>query len=230
MKKTKTSMIFLTVILSLMVASSAKSVSVQALTEANIAIVNPVTANNNFTFPGDTPIGTTFIANVTVSNANLLAVWQMNISWDPSILKINSASDATIPPDNVFGSYTDPTAAEITDSNLFWVVGIRATGPEYFNVTHGTLCQINFTIIKNGTGSPPLQCNIHFVLHGEHLFYTKLIDLDADLIPYTTTDSLFVIPEFSNIALLTIFLAMTVFAVAFGRKTLIGRRLRHTIC
>lgn len=229
MRKTRTAMIFLTVILSLIVASSAKSVSVQALTEANIAIVNPVTGNNNFTFPGDTPIGTTFIANVTASNVSLLAVWQINISWNPSILKINSTSDVTIPPDNVFGSYTDPTDADITNSNLFWVVGIKSTGPDYFNVTHGTLCQINFTTIKNGTGLP-VQCYIHVVLQGEHLFYTKLIDPDAILIPYTTTDSLFVIPEFSDIALLTIFLAMTVFAVAFGRKTLIGRRLRHAIC
>ncbi len=209
------------ILLSLIMAFSIKSVSAQ---DTTITLINPLSGNSTFAFPEDTPINSTFIANVTVADADFLSAWQINITWDPTLLKINSTDDLIIPSDNIFGAYPDPTEPEMTNSSVFWMVGITFGGPDYVNVTSGIVCQLQFTILQNGTGS----CNIHFVIQGENLFYTKLIDYDGELIDYTAEDGAYSIPEFNMNILVAIFLLMTLCAFAFGRKTLIGKRLRHT--
>ena len=193
---------------------------------AEIAIVNSETGSNEFTFPPETPVNSTFLANITVSNVDFLATWQINITWDPELLNISSAEDMILPPDNIFGEYTDPVGLTITSSSVFWVVGIKLEAPfEYVNVTQGTLCQINFTIIKNDT-ELPLSCNIHFVVAGEHPFYTKLIDLEGELIEYTPIDSSYtIIPELNNILMVSILLMSTAIAVIFSRKKLLKKHL-----
>jgi len=151
-----------------------------------IAVMNSKTGSNEFTF-SPTRINSTFIANVTVMNVLYLAGWQMNMTWDPTLLTINSTEDASIPADNIFGQYALPLGLTVTPSSMFWLAVILDAPINYVNVTYGTLCQIRFTILRNDTGGP-LSCNLHLVMEGEHSNYTLLGNSDAEAIPYTPID------------------------------------------
>jgi hypothetical protein len=199
---------------------------------ATIAVINPETGDNVFEFPPETPIGTTFIANITVFNVENLATWQINITWDGTIFNISkfdnsgdpTKSDIFLPPDNIFGEYADPVGLTVTGSSAFWVVSIKLGAPFETFSGSGTLCQIKFTVIRNDTGLP-LSCNIHFVVAGEHAFYTKLIDVEGELIPYTPQDANFtIIPEFHAYILPTLTAATTITAVLLNRKLRLNKR------
>jgi hypothetical protein len=159
-----------------------------------VSVVNPVNGGNSFTFPPETPINSTFVANMTVSNVTHLATWQINITWNPTLLRIVNTgynADISVPTANVFGAYADIINPTVNNyrGNAFQMVGIKSGGPAYVNVINGTLCQIRFTILKNGTGSPPLNCSIHIVTQSEYPIYTSLIDDMAEDIPYTPFDA-----------------------------------------
>ena len=157
--------------------------------ETIIAVINPETGENEFIFPHETPINSTFLANVTVMNASYLAGWQVNITWDPTLLKINSTNDVNVPTDNVFGEYALPLGLKITPDSIFWLATILDAPTNHVNVTDGTLFQIRFTIIGNGTVSQ--SCKIHLVTEGEHPNHTILGNAEAESIPYTTIDGVY---------------------------------------
>jgi hypothetical protein len=229
LKKTRIPITVTMLLLSFIMAFSIRSVSAQ---ETYLKIIDSETGESNFSFPPETPINTTFIANITVTDVSMLAVWQINLTWNPSMLEIAkvhlsgdpSLSDIYFPEDNVFGDYPDPTTPTYTPGMIFWVVGIKATAPfEYVDVTYGTLCQIKFTILKNDTGGE-LSCDMHFVLKGESPVYTKLIDLEGDLISYIPVDGSYVIPEFPTVILPVLFLITTLLALILRKKTLPEKR------
>lgn len=181
-----------------------------------VSVVNPVNGGNSFTFPPETPINSTFMANMTVSNVTHLATWQINITWNPTLLRIVNTgynADISVPSANVFGAYADITNPTVNNyrGNAFQMVGIKSGGPAYVNVINGTLCQIRFTILKNGTGSPPLNCSIHIVTQSEYPIYTSLIDDMAEDIPYTPFDA--------SYAMLPVQYALTLNIVGSGSVT-----------
>ncbi len=165
---------------------------------AELKILDPVDGDDLFHYTNNDPPPTAVdfplgyvIASVNVSNVELLATWQVNITWDPELLRIANVAqnaDMYVPTNNIFSpnqyDMTDPT---ITESSAFWVVSIKSP-PDYVNGS-GTLCQIKFNVTKVPTISENLTCNIHIIVFGEDLFYTKLIDPDALLIPYTAYDA-----------------------------------------
>jgi len=169
---------------------------VEAVTGPTVAVVNPLTGDNAFTFLAkNMPINSTFIANVTVANVTFLAAWQLNITWDSTLLEIRNTTlngDLYIPSDNIFGADADVVANDIGPGMAFWGAGIKTGGPDYVNVTYGTMCQIRFTVLKNDTGS---SCNIHIVVEGEDPIYTTLIHYDAYEIPYTPQDATYELVE-----------------------------------
>jgi len=195
---------------------------------ATLTIIDSETGESQIVFdPETTPVNTTFTINVTAANVDFLNSWQINITWDPTLLKVNSTEDATIPPDNVFGEHEEHFGLTITSSSLYWVCGIPSGAPmDYVNVTEGTLCQITFTIIRNQTDGL-LSCPIHFVLQGEHLFWTKLVDPDANNIEYTTQDGAFIIPEFPMNTLLIILLIATIYVLVLSKKIMLPRKPIH---
>ena len=161
---------------------------VKAVTGTTIAVVNPETGGNEFSFfTKNTLINSTFIANITVMNCSFLACWQINITWDPTLLNVTSMDDLLLPSDNVFGIYTDVVLKKIGNGTLFFAVGMQFGAPEYVNVTYGALCQIRFTIIRNDTGGP-LSCNIHFIVGDDLIIPTILVNPDAYRIPFTPQD------------------------------------------
>ena len=157
-----------------------------------IAIIKSETGDNEFTFLQETPVNSTFIANVTVMDVSYLAGWQVNITWDPTLLRINSARDVSIPSDNVFGDYAFPLGLKITHSSVFWLAVILNAPTNHVNVTSGTLYQVRFTIITNDTSARgSLSCDLHFVVEGEYSNHTILGDSDAEVIPYTPLDCMY---------------------------------------
>ncbi len=226
LKKTRIPITAVVLLLSFMIAFSIQSAAADATTYLKTIDIRD--GDTSFEFPASTPINTTFIANITVTDVYYLATWQINITWDPTLLKINSTDDLTIPPDNVFGEYVDgPFGLTIKPSSVFCVAGIKLGAPsEYINGS-GTLCQIQFTILKNDTGGP-LFCDIPFVLAGQNLFYTKLINPDADLISYETEDGYYIIPEFPMVILPLLFLITTLLALILWKKTSPEKRQRYS--
>jgi len=181
-------LIALTVIVIGLLGASLKVQGVQT-GETIIAVINPETKDNEFMFPHEAPINATFLANVVAINASCLAGWQVNITWDPTLLKINSPHDVNIPTDNVFGEHALPLGLQITPDSIFWLATILDAPTNHVNVTYGTLFQIQFTTVENSTISR--SCKIHLVIEGEHPNHTILGNAEAEPIPYTTLDGVY---------------------------------------
>jgi hypothetical protein len=167
-----------------------------------------------------------FTVNVTLTDTPFLAAWQLNITYDPTLLNITSTNHLILPADNVFGADADIVSNYLYEGSLFFAVGIKIGGPDYVNVTTGTLCQINFTIIKNDTDLP-LNCNLHFVTESENPMYTMLIDPSANEISVTFVDAGYtIIPEFSNALIMVSLLSTSAIVILlFQRKTWFRRRV-----
>jgi len=166
-----------------------------------IEILDPVEGDHLLNYTNNEPPPTELdypmgyvLVNVSVFDVLNLATWQINVTWDPTLLEIAlvnpscdpTLSDIYIPTDNIFNGWTDPTGLTVSSSSAFLVCGIKIGAPfDHFDGS-GTLCQIKFNVTKEP--SSDLSCTIHFVLAGENLFYTKLINPEADLITYTSED------------------------------------------
>jgi archaellum component FlaF (FlaF/FlaG flagellin family) len=168
-----------------------------------IKILDPIEGDTSLTYTKTNPPPTApgyplgyVLINVSVFNVVDLTTWQINITWDPTLLKIArvdpsgdpTKSDIFLPPGNIFGEYADPVGLTVTGSSAFWVVSIKLGAPFETFSGSGTLCQIKFNVTKTPTEGENLTTAIHFVVAGEHAFYTKLIDVEGDLISYTPQD------------------------------------------
>jgi len=207
-------------ILLLSLASIFPIASVKASSTTYVNVINPDTGNDDFIFPPETPIGTTFLANVTVTNVEMLAAWQLRLTWDPALLKIASSADIFLPVGHVFeGLDPDPVGLEIHNDvgYVFWIVGIGLGAPVDHYDGSGVMCQIRFTILKNLP--VPLSCDL--VLDRVTVgWYTTLVDPDANDIPFTEGNGNYVIiPEFPTTALLLTFLIITSVAAVLTKKT-----------
>jgi len=164
-------------------------------TATTLKIIDPVDGDTSFTYtitnPPPTesgyPLGYVLV-NVSVFDVANLATWQINITWDPTLLEIAVPEDIYLPPDNIFGDYADPVGLTITPSSVYWVVGIKLGAPFSSFTGSGTLCQIKFNVTKTPAEGETLTTLMHFVLAGEYPFYTKLIDPDGNLISYDPVD------------------------------------------
>jgi hypothetical protein len=154
-----------------------------------IAVIKPETGKNEFVFnQTKTYINQTFSANITITDVEDLGGWQLNLTWDPTLIKINTTDDMYRPADAVFGATANETKKEIGDGQMFWAVS-RGAGDPTFNGS-GTLGQINFTIVRNDTGGF-LHCGIHFVVEGEGPQPTKLVNGSREVIPYIPSDGIY---------------------------------------
>ena len=193
--------------------------------ETIVAVINPETSDNEFIFPHDTPINSSFLANVTVMNASYLAGWQVNMTWDSTLLKINSANDVNIPTDNVFGEHALPLGLKITPDSVFWLATMLDAPTNHVNVTNGTLFQIRFTSIGNGTVSR--SCKIHLVIEGEHPNHTILGNAEAEPIPYATLDGVYERLEAESFPTWTVIAIVAIVAAAI--LVYFARKYRHIL-
>ena len=184
-----------------------------------IAVINPETGNSEFVFPQTTPINQTFLANITITDVENLGGWQLNLTWDPTLLEIAVEDDIYRTPDMIFGATAIEMAKNIGLGKVFWACS-RGVGKPTFT-GDGILCQINFTILKNDTEGP-LTCPMHFDLVSS--FPTKITDFYGDPIAFTPQDGSYVIPEFPTTTLLAMFLIITMLAFLFQKKNWLKHR------
>jgi len=150
-----------------------------------VAVINPLTGDSNFRF-ADPALGTKFLANITITNVTRLAGWQLNITYDPTLLNISRSADMLLPSNHIFNGL-DPKASAKTINNTagyaMWACAIGPSSPtDHFNGS-GTICQIFFTIKKTPGEGETFSCNL--VLDKVGMFPTKLVDPDTGVIPFT---------------------------------------------
>ena len=165
---------------------------------STLKVLDPIQGDTSITFNNTNPPPTApnyplgyVLVNITVCDVTNLAAWQINITWNPTLLEIANKAlngDMYIPADNVFGSYADPIPPTITVSSAYFMVGIKLGAPFESISGTGTLCQIKFNVTKAPAENETLSCNIHFTQEGEYPMHTKLVDPDANTIAYTPED------------------------------------------
>ncbi len=114
-------------------------------------------ADNTF-YANETVPGDKFIVNATVVNVTDLATWQLNFTWDASLLDYVSISR---PADHVFSQCPHAMIAPlpiVSPGSVVW--GCTYINMPYwtFNGT-GTLCQIELEILKPAS-PPPATCDL----------------------------------------------------------------------
>jgi hypothetical protein len=150
-----------------------------------LAVINPITHDSNFKFSNLT-VGTKFLANVTIADVTRLSGWQINITYDPTLLSISNQADIFLPSNHIFNGL-DPRATAKTINNtagyVMWACAIGPSAPkDNFNGS-GVMCQIFFTVIKIPSEGEKLSCNL--VLDRLGTFPTSIVDPYADDIPFT---------------------------------------------
>jgi hypothetical protein len=170
--------------------------AVFAIPPTQLMMVDPVTGSSllNYTnndkppFTLDYPLGYVLV-NVSIADVEFLASYQLNITWDPTLLNLSKTADVISPSDNIFSPYADTVTTDVGIGTLFYAVGILMAGPPYVNVTYGTLCQIKFNVTKIPTPSENWTCPIHFVTQAEYPIYTMLVSVTPAEIPCTLVDA-----------------------------------------
>jgi hypothetical protein len=189
-----------------------------------ISIINPITGDSNFIFPSSTPVNSTFLANITITDVTGLAGWQLNLTWDPTLIKIKTTDDIyrNDTPTHyfaIFGLFGIETIKNVKPDKVYWAVSYGIGKPTFTG--SGILCQIKFTILRNDTGEP-LTCSMHFDLVSS--FPTKITKISGDPITFTPQDGSYVIPEFPTTTLLPLFLIITMLAFLFQKKNWLKHR------
>jgi hypothetical protein len=185
--------------------------------ETYVSVINPETGNSTFTLAPETPVNTTVVANITVTNVTDLIGYQVNLTWNPSLLKIASSSDVYLPSGHIFEGL-NPLWMPLNINNTVGYLG--ASCSRGFDVSEtftgsGTMFQVNFTTAKNGTADP-VCCGI--TLSDKGPFPTQLRKGPGEPIDFTPENGYYCIPEFPTIALPMLFLIATLIAFTFGKK------------
>lgn len=160
--------------------------------------------------------GTSFAVNITVTNAvNITQFIIQNITWNPSVLQVNTTSqivegpflknvDTTVfltkPPNNIQGRLPEITCITL---NLK-----KASG-------NGTLCTIWF--YAKAAGETQLSFSEA----------TYLLDIDQVIYPQVTNGTVTVIPEFPASMLLPLFLIVTTTITLIATTVRSRRRQGH---
>ena len=159
----------------------------EAASTTYVSVINPGTGDGNFLYTNlSPPAGGVFTVNITVTDVLNLAGWQVNVTWDPTLLSIAATADVFLPTDHIFNGL-DPAGAAPNINNVEgWVMWARAIGPsspsDHFDGSGRIMC-VNFTVIKAPSEGETLSCNL--VLDRAGIFSTTLVDLDANDISFT---------------------------------------------
>jgi hypothetical protein len=155
--------------------------------------------------------------NVTISVADVsnMFAWQVKITFDNNIIE---CANAFYPPDNIFASQqTSPVSPVIQNSSGYVLFGASLQGGAEGVNGGGKLCVLTF-VAKNGGTSP-----LNFSLTGTG--YSYLLDSDLNDIPTQFQNgTVNVVPEFSNVAIMITFVALSsAAAVLLRAKTRIQK-------
>jgi len=159
----------------------------EAASTTYVSVINPGTGDGNFLYTNlSPPAGGAFTVNITVTDVLNLAGWQVNLTWNPTLLSIAATADVFLPPDHIFNGL-DPQGAAPNINNVEGsVMWARAIGPsspsDHFDGSGRIMC-VNFTVIETPSEGETLSCNL--VIDRAGIFLTSLIDPDANDISFT---------------------------------------------
>jgi len=159
-----------------------------------VSVINPADGTTYFNYTNieppltDTgyPLGY-FIANITVTNVADLAGYQVNLTWDPSLLEIVSSSDVYLPGGHIFEGLNPMWMPPSIDNVVGYLGAVcsRGFGAATFTGS-GTMFQVKFNVTKVPGMGETLSCDLAFGLAGA--FPTVLKDSALQLIPFTPQD------------------------------------------
>jgi len=130
-----------------------------------LKVINPLTGDKWFNFTTNTKkVGDTFVINITVVEVTDLQCWQINFTWNASLLGFVSIKRPT---DHVFagsGKSMIAPAPKVEPGYVLWGCTYINADPYWtFNGT-GRLCQITLNITQPVEGLPETEvsCNLGF--------------------------------------------------------------------
>ena len=141
---------------------------------ATIAIINPLTGNENFIFyKGGLFYGASFKANVTIFNAENLEKCQIHLKYNSTLLK---CINITFPKETVFDNRT---SFKIVDNDHGFLIVNATVSSKYSPFNGNTIfCQLTFEIIKYPSLNSKLTSN--FTYDTENTF---LLNFQGEKIP-----------------------------------------------
>jgi hypothetical protein len=162
--------------------------------ETYVSVINPADGTTYFNYTNveppltDTgyPLGY-FIANFTVTDVTDLAGYQVNLTWDPSLLKIASSSDVYPPSGHIFEGLNPMWMPPSIDNVVGYLGAVcsRGFGAATFTGS-GTMFQVKFNVTKVPGMGETLSCDLAFGLAGT--FPTVLKDSAQAPISFTPED------------------------------------------
>ena len=181
-----------TLLLSLVIALPLAPVAAEPTTYLNVInanqyfrappINNPDTGWNTTWFnytnvekppnPANYPLGQLTV-NITVTDVSGLAGWQVNMTWDPTLLSLKAA-DLYFPSDHIMWDL-DPVTLVPKDVNnvigfFVWACAVGPSSPYPSFNGSGTLCVAKFNVTQEPSSS--LSCTLHLDTAG--IMKTKL--------------------------------------------------------
>jgi hypothetical protein len=154
-----------------------------------------------------------FRVNVTVENVENVALWQIYIEFNATILECLNVS---IPTENIFEGKTVIAPDPVIDNEKGTILYGATTFPPSGVSGSGTLCEIKFKSKVGGISQ------LHLVTYEEELnktFCTKLEDPEGTRIMYTTTDGeITVVPESIVVLAVPALIIVTIATLILKRK------------
>jgi len=155
-KKLKTGLSMSIVVMFLLGMLITMPLPANAISDTYVSVINPATGDKwfNYTNVAPPPNATGYplgyvLVNITVTNVTGLAGWSINLTWNPTLLKIASAADVYLPTDNIFAGLNPFETGKIIDNTLGNVLygAARGSGQPDFTGS-GRMCQIKFNVTK----------------------------------------------------------------------------------
>ena len=162
--------------------------------------------------------GDSFLVNITINEVTDLYLWMFRLRWNNTVLQLNNIEEGAFLQDegDTSGIWLSPnvTISEINAAGRIDEATCSLLGPVLGVDGNGTVATLNFTCLSLGDST--------LEFWEEAPYYepaTDLLDSNLDSIPHTATPgAVDVIPEFSSVILIAVFLLTTLFVVILGKK------------
>ena len=161
--------------------------------------------------------GDSFLVNITVNDVTDLYLWMFRLRWNNTVLQLNSIEEGPLLQNEGDTSgiwLSPPTISEINIAGRIDEATCSLLGAVPGVDGSGMIATLNFTCLSMGDSA--------LEFWEEASYYepaTDLLDSSLDSIPHTATPgTVDVIPEFSSVMLIAVFLLTTLFVVILGKK------------
>lgn len=167
------------------------------------------------------------IVNITVNDVTDLYLWMFRLSWNKTILQLNSINEEPFLEKDggtTSGIMLSPSISEINEAGRIEEAACSLVGAVPGVNGSGTIATLNFTCLSMGSTS--LEFWEESPLHERE---TDLLNSNGETIPHTTLPATVdVIPEFSGFATLLLLIAVSSLVILGKKVFLKNAQLKHT--